>query len=55
MNISVSIAGISTINEIPDQCYDLPTTGTAENEALHTFIESISVDKPYTATIQIIR
>jgi len=54
-SILKNVFGISSINEIPDQCYDLPSTETPENEALHTFIESISVDKPYTATIQIIR
>lgn len=48
-------AGVSTINEIPDVCYDLPTTGKPENEALHTFIDAISVDKPYAGVIQIIR
>ena len=42
------------ITEIPDLCLELKTTGTAENDALHSFIDTISVDKPHAATIQII-
>lgn len=36
-------------------CYDLPNTGTNESEMLHSFIDAINADKPYTPTIQIIR
>lgn len=47
--------GISSTSEIPDLCYDLPNTGTSDSENLHSFLESINVEKPYTPTIQIIR
>lgn len=48
------LLGISSTKEIEDICYELPNTGKLESEALHTFIETISVDKPFAATIQII-
>lgn len=47
--------GVSAINEIADLCIELPSTGKPESEALHSFIDAISVDKPFAATIQIIR
>lgn len=47
--------GISNVSEIPDFCLGLPATGSAENNALHTFIDKITSDKPFCATIQIIR
>lgn len=54
-NFLLHFSGINTISEMPDLCFDLPKTDKPESEALHSFIESISVDKPFAATIQIIR
>lgn len=54
-NVCIFDTGISSINEIPDLCYELPNTLTSDSENLHSFLESINVEKPYTPTIQIIR
>ncbi|XP_044743639.1 protein transport protein Sec24A [Chrysoperla carnea] len=40
---------------IPDDIYELPKIGTPDNDRLHMFISSLNDEKPYPATIQIIR
>lgn len=50
-----NVIGVSMINEIPDLCFDLQTIDSIENERLHAFIDELNVDKPFPATIQIIR
>lgn len=49
------IADVNGIHEIPETCYELPKTGTPSNETLHAFIDTLNEEKPYAATIQIIR
>jgi protein transport protein SEC24 len=48
-------AGKSSVNEIPDVCYNLPNLETPSNEALHEFINTVSEEKPFNPTIQVIR
>ncbi|CRL08520.1 CLUMA_CG021275, isoform A [Clunio marinus] len=50
-----NVFGKSSVNEIPDVCYNLPKLETPSNEALHEFIDGLNEDKPYSATIQVIR
>lgn len=52
---SIWSTGISNVNEIPDLCYDLPNTRTTDCDNLHSFLEAINAEKPYTPPIQIIR
>lgn len=47
--------GVDHVGAIPDLCYTLLNNNSAESEALFAFIEYINEDKPYPATIQIIR
>lgn len=49
------IAGVQHVNEIPDLCFELPNTRTTDCDNLHSFLEAINVEKPYTPPIQIIR
>lgn len=48
-------SGVPSVNDIPDLFFTLQNTGTPESEALHAFIESLNEEKPYAASIQIIR
>lgn len=50
-----SLAGVEHVGAIPDLCYTLQNNNSAESEALFAFIEYINEEKPYPATIQIIR
>lgn len=47
--------GKSSVNEIPDVCYNLPNLETPSNEALHEFINTVNEEKPFNPTIQVIR
>lgn len=47
--------GVSSVNEIPDLCFELPNTRTPDCDNLHSFLEAINVEKPYIPPIQIIR
>lgn len=49
------VVGVQSINEIPDLCFELPNTGAPDSENLHSFLEAINAEKPYTPPIQIIR
>lgn len=50
-----NVFGKNSVNEIPDVCYNLPNLETPSNESLHEFISALNEEKPYNATIQIIR
>ncbi|XP_055689103.1 protein transport protein Sec24B [Lutzomyia longipalpis] len=50
-----SVFGVPSTNDIPDLCFTLQNTGTPESEALNAFIESLNEEKPFAASIQIIR
>lgn len=50
-----SLTGKTSVNEIPDVCYNLPNLETPSNEALHEFINTLNEEKPFNPTIQIIR
>jgi hypothetical protein len=52
---STVFPGKSSVNEIPDLCYNLPKLETPSNEALHEFIDGLNEEKPYSPTIQVIR
>lgn len=47
--------GFEHFSAIPDDCLELPKVDTAENDRLHTFITTLNDNKPYPATIQILR
>lgn len=47
--------GKSSVNDIPDVCYNLPNLETPSNEALHEFINTLNEEKPFNPTIQVIR
>lgn len=53
--ISSNLIGKSSVNEIPDVCYNLPKLETPSNEALHEFVDSLNEEKPFCPTIQVIR
>ncbi len=40
---------------MPDTWYELPKLETPSNELLHEFVDSLNEDKPFSATIQILR
>lgn len=50
-----NVIGVSSINEIPDVCYDLQETKTIENERLQSFIDQLNEEKPFVTSVQIIR
>lgn len=47
--------GISDYNSIPDQMYELPVLENIHNQRLHSFINYLNDDKPFAATMQIMR
>ncbi|CAD1468183.1 unnamed protein product, partial [Heterotrigona itama] len=47
--------GVSAFPSIPEELYELPEIETAENERLRNFIFSLQEEKPYPASVQIIR
>lgn len=53
--LSFSFSGVEHVAAIPDLCYTLQNNNSAESEALFAFIEYLNEDKPYPATIQVIR
>ncbi|XP_059616882.1 protein transport protein Sec24A [Phlebotomus argentipes] len=54
-NIVTSVFGVPSVNDIPDLFFTLQNTGTPECEALHAFIEGLNEEKPFAASIQVIR
>lgn len=48
-------SGVEHVAAIPDLCFTLQNNNSAESEALFAFIEYLNEDKPYPATIQVIR
>uniref|UniRef100_A0A1B0D4N5 Uncharacterized protein n=1 Tax=Phlebotomus papatasi TaxID=29031 RepID=A0A1B0D4N5_PHLPP len=54
-NIVTGVFGVPSVNDIPDLFFTLQNTGTPESEALHAFIEGLNDEKPFAASIQIIR
>ena len=49
------ILGKNSVNEIPDVCYELPKLESPLSEALHEFIDLVNEEKPFAATVQIVR
>ncbi|KAJ8687154.1 hypothetical protein QAD02_022948 [Eretmocerus hayati] len=50
-----NVLGVSSFAEIPEEMYGLPELATPESERLRTFISHLQDDKPFCATLQIIR
>ncbi|KAH0534755.1 hypothetical protein KQX54_007979, partial [Cotesia glomerata] len=50
-----NVLGVSCYSAIPEEMYDLPELNTVENERLRLFLFSLQEEKPYYATVQIIR
>ena len=50
-----NILGVSAFASIPEELYELPEIETAESERLRNFVFSLQEEKPYPATVQIIR
>ncbi|OAD61626.1 Protein transport protein Sec24B, partial [Eufriesea mexicana] len=50
-----NVLGVSAFPSIPEELYELPEIETAENERLRNFIFSLQEEKPYPASVQIIR
>ncbi|XP_019879213.2 protein transport protein Sec24A [Aethina tumida] len=49
------VLGVPDYNSISDQMYELPTLNNVNNQRLVNFVNYLNDDKPYAATIQIIR
>nr|XP_023013685.1 protein transport protein Sec24A [Leptinotarsa decemlineata] len=47
--------GVSNYNSIPDDMYELPILDNLRNQRLHQFVNYLNDDKPYSATLQVIR
>ncbi|KAB0790749.1 hypothetical protein PPYR_15654 [Photinus pyralis] len=47
--------GVPNYNAITDQMYDLPILDTLHNQRLNSFINSLNEEKPFVATLQIIK
>ncbi|XP_003490260.1 protein transport protein Sec24B isoform X1 [Bombus vosnesenskii] len=50
-----NVLGVSAFPSIPEELYELPEIETPESERLRNFIFSLQEEKPYPASIQIIR
>ncbi|XP_057335344.1 protein transport protein Sec24A [Microplitis mediator] len=50
-----NVLGVSCYAAIPEEMYDLPELDTMENERLRLFLFSLQEEKPYYASVQIIR
>ncbi|XP_043277320.1 protein transport protein Sec24A [Venturia canescens] len=50
-----NVLGVSAYSSIPEEMYDLPELETVENERLRNFVFSLQEEKPYYASLQIIR
>lgn len=50
-----NVLGVSAFSAIPEELYDLPELNTVENKRLRNFVFSLQEEKPYYASVQIIR
>ncbi|XP_033231319.1 protein transport protein Sec24A [Belonocnema kinseyi] len=50
-----NVFGFPAFASIPEEMYELPELATPESERLHNFIWSLQEEKPFYATLQIIR
>ncbi|XP_046813506.1 protein transport protein Sec24A [Vespa crabro] len=50
-----NVLGVSAFSAIPEEFYELPELDTIENERLRHFVFSLQEEKPYYASVQIIR
>ncbi|XP_006624861.1 protein transport protein Sec24A-like [Apis dorsata] len=50
-----NVLGVSAFPSIPEEFYELPEIETTESERLRNFVFSLQEEKPYPASIQIIR
>ncbi|XP_017877677.1 protein transport protein Sec24B [Ceratina calcarata] len=50
-----NVLGVSAFPSIPEEFYDLPKIDTPESERLRNFVFSLQEEKPYAASVQIIR
>ncbi|XP_053995465.1 protein transport protein Sec24B [Hylaeus anthracinus] len=50
-----NVLGVTGFALIPDEIYELPEIETAESERLRNFVFSLQEEKPYPASVQIIR
>ncbi|KAI4490569.1 hypothetical protein M0804_003513 [Polistes exclamans] len=50
-----NVLGVSAFSAIPEEFYELPELDTVENERLRHFVFSLQEEKPYYASVQIIR
>lgn len=58
-NVSVTflnnILGVADINAVSDYIYELPVLENLQNKRLHSFVNYLNDDKPFPATLQVIR
>ncbi|CAH1098646.1 unnamed protein product [Psylliodes chrysocephalus] len=47
--------GVPNYPAIPDDCYEIPVLDNLRNQRLHQFISYLNEDKPFAATLQVIR
>ncbi|XP_015122923.1 protein transport protein Sec24B [Diachasma alloeum] len=50
-----NVLGVSAYSSIPEEMYELPELETVESQRLRNFVFSLQDEKPYHASIQIIR
>ncbi|XP_066587390.1 protein transport protein Sec24A [Prorops nasuta] len=50
-----NVLGVASFSAIPEEFYDLPELDTTESERLRNFVFSIQEEKPFYATVQILR
>ncbi|KOC69209.1 Protein transport protein Sec24B [Habropoda laboriosa] len=50
-----NVLGVSAFPSIPEELYELPEIETIESERLRNFVFSLQEEKPYPASVQIIR
>ncbi|XP_076236720.1 protein transport protein Sec24AB [Calliopsis andreniformis] len=51
----INILGVTAFPSIPEELYELPEIESAESERLRNFVFSLQEEKPYPASLQIIR
>ncbi|KAJ8911346.1 hypothetical protein NQ315_014190 [Exocentrus adspersus] len=47
--------GVASYDAIPDQMYEIPILNNPRNQRLHQFINYLNEEKPFAATVQVIR